>query len=90
MQRWIMRIADKFIFWVAPESREAKLAFVLGAKTPTGFIRAVGPSAKLIGGLIDTIMNEMGLDKEATLHAIAKLWGMKVSIKKEVRRGPND
>ena len=86
-ERWIMNIASRFIFWVKPEHREAKLSYIVGARTLTGFIRAVGPSRKLIEELINTIMKEMGMDREATLRAIAKVWGIDVVIRKEVRHG---
>jgi len=80
-----MNFFSRFIFWVAPEHREAKLAYIMGAKTLTGFIRAVGPSKEFIEGLIDTIMTEMGVDKEAVIRAIAKMWGIKVTIEKPER-----
>ena len=84
-----MTIAGK-IFWVKPEHREAKLAYILGARTLTGFIRAIGPSRALIEDLTNTIMDEMGLDKEGVLRAIAKMLGIKISIGKEVRHGTDD
>ena len=85
-----MTYIAKCIFWVAPEHREAKCAYILGAKTLTGFIRAVGPSTNLIEAMINTILTEMGLDREAALRAIAKLWGIKISIEGEVRRGVHE
>ena len=76
-----MKYASKFIFWVAPEHRDAKLAYIIGARTLTGFIRAIGPSTKFIENLIDKIMAEMVWDKEEVLRGIAKLWGIKITIK---------
>ena len=78
-----MRYIANLIFWIAPEHREAKLAYIMGARTLTGFIRAVGPSRKLIEDLINKIMDEMGWDKEAVLRAIAKMWGMRITIERK-------
>jgi len=75
-----MKYVAKLIFWVKPEHREAKLAYIMSARSLTGLIRAVGPSRKLIEDLINTIMDEMGMDKEAVLIAIAKRWGIKITI----------
>jgi len=79
-RRQTMNFFSRFIFWVAPEHREAKLAYIMGAKTLTGFIRAVGPSKELIENAIDTILTEMGLNKETALRAIAKHWGMTITV----------
>jgi hypothetical protein len=83
-------LAKNLMFWIAPEHRDAKFAYVAGAKTLTGLIRAIGPCTKLISGLIDTIMDEMGLDKKGVLRAIAKMWGIKIGIGKEARHGLDD
>ena len=85
-----MSYLAKLMFWIAPEHREAKLAYIAGAKTLTGLIRAVGPSTKFIKDLINTILTEMGLDREAALRAIANLWGIKISITDEVEHGLDD
>ena len=78
-----MKYASKLVFWVEPEHREAKLAYILGAETVTGFIRAIGPNTTLIENLIETIMGEMRTDKEAVLRAIAKMWGIRIRIERE-------
>jgi hypothetical protein len=75
-----MKFLSNFIFWVAPEHREAKLAYIAGARSLTGFIRAIGIKRELIEDLIDRIMREMGWTKEAVLRAIAKTWGIKITI----------
>ena len=75
-----MKILSRLIWWVKPEHRESKLAYILGARSLTAFIRAVGPSKTYIEDLINTIMDEMGMDREAVIKAIAKMWGVKVTI----------
>ena len=80
-----MKYIAKLIFWVAPEHREAKLAYIMSARSLTSLIKAVGPSKKLIEDMINTILDGMGMNKEAALRAIAKTWGIKIAIGKEVR-----
>lgn len=82
-----MKIFSRLIFWVKPEHREAKLAYILGARSLTAFIRAVGPSKTLIEDTINTIMDEMGMDREAVIRAIAKMWGIRVTIESKRIRG---
>jgi len=82
-----MKLLSRLIWWVKAEDRESKLAYILGARSLTAFIRAVGPSKTFIEDLINTIMDEMGMDREAVIKAIAKMWGVKVTIKSERIRG---
>lgn len=75
-----MKLFSRLIFWVAPEDREAKLAYILGARSLTAFIRAVGPSKTFIEDIINKMMEEMGMDREAVIRAIAKTWGIRITI----------
>jgi len=85
-----MSFLSELLFWVAPEHREAKLAYIVGAKSLSEFVRAVGLRAEVIEKIVDELLREMGLDREKALHAIAKLWRMEIRIEKEVRHGTND
>ena len=75
-----MKYIAKFIFWVAPEDREAKFAYIMGARSLAAFIRAIGPSKTLIEDLTKSIMDEMGMDKKGVLRAIAKMWGITINF----------
>jgi len=75
-----MKLFSRLIYWVKPEDREAKLAYILGARSLTAFIRAVGPSKAFIEDIINKMMDEMGMDREAVIRAIAKTWGIRITI----------
>jgi hypothetical protein len=77
-----MKYIAKLIFWVAPEHREAKLAYIMGARSLTALIKAVGPSKELIKNTINKIMAEMGMNEEAVIRAIAKMWSVKITIER--------